>query len=167
VAFLDYDGAALVEPRRAPGHYTGGYSGFSFRVAKGVRYHVGGTRGTWAPGPESTTPIDRGTLTITDRRLVFRGLKQAREWAFTKMLGYHHDEHEPVTFVQVSNRQKVSGFAYDVAHVPLVRFSFALALAHYHGAVADLRRQVEEELREHEAEKPAPPALSLVGEPKP
>jgi len=157
--FLDYNAAALVEPRREPGHYTGGYSGFSFRIAKGVRYHVGGTRGTYVPGPENPTAIDSGTLTITDRRVVFRGIKQAREWTFEKMLGYHHDEHAPVTYVQVSNRQKVSGFVYDVPHIPLVRFSLALALAHYHGAIDDLRHQLEEELHQHQAERPAPVAL--------
>jgi hypothetical protein len=36
---------ALIEPRRTPGHYAGGYSGFSFKIAKGVRYHTGGSRG--------------------------------------------------------------------------------------------------------------------------
>jgi hypothetical protein len=40
-AFFTLRGAGLVESRRGAGHYVGGYSGFSFRIAKGVRYHVG------------------------------------------------------------------------------------------------------------------------------
>jgi len=49
-AFWTLRGAGLVEPRRGPGHWQGGYSGFSFRLAKGVRYHVGGTRGHYLQG---------------------------------------------------------------------------------------------------------------------
>src|SRR4051812_2114750 len=69
------DGAALIEPRRAPGHYVGGSHGVSFRVAKGMRYHVGAMRGTYLPGPESPTPIDVGRAVITDQRVTFAGTK--------------------------------------------------------------------------------------------
>src|SRR5437899_5058857 len=51
-AFFTLSGAGLVEARRGPGHWVGGYSGFSFRVAKGVRYHIGGTRGHYIEGQE-------------------------------------------------------------------------------------------------------------------
>src|SRR5579864_7348210 len=71
--FYSLDGVALIEPRRQPGHWQGGYSGFSFRIAKGVRYHVGGTRGHSVQGAEVPTPIDRGSVTITDQRVVFQG----------------------------------------------------------------------------------------------
>jgi hypothetical protein len=54
-AFFTLTGAGLVAPRRGQGHWQGGYSGFSFRVAKGVRYHVGGTRGTYVQDQEAPT----------------------------------------------------------------------------------------------------------------
>src|SRR5207248_5296639 len=83
-AFFTLNGAGLVESRRGAGHYVGGYSAFSFRIAKGVRYHVGGTRGHYEAGAEQPMVIDTGTATITDQRVVFQGAKQTREWAYTK-----------------------------------------------------------------------------------
>src|SRR5947209_2153083 len=58
-AFFTLNGAGLVESRRGAGHYVGGYSGFSFRIAKGVRYHVGGTRGHYEAGAEQPTVNDK------------------------------------------------------------------------------------------------------------
>lgn len=151
-------GCALVEPRRAPGHYSGGYQGFSFKIAKGVRYHVGGSRGTYVQADEQPAVIDQGVITITTRRVIFQGTKQAREWSFAKLLGVQHDPVRPWTAISVSNRQKVSGFLYDHDHTEDIRFRLALALAIFNddrGAlVADLKRQ----LAEHDAERPSGPA---------
>jgi hypothetical protein len=140
-----------------PGHWQGGYSGFSFRIAKGVRYHVGGTRGSYAQGEEVPTPIDTGTVTVTDQRVVFQGAKQAREWLFSKLLGYQHSASMPWTALQVSNRQKVSGVLYDKAHAEDFHFTLALALANYRGEVPAFVAHLEAELKEHEATRPAPP----------
>ena len=151
------DGVALIEPRRQPGHWQGGYSGFSFRVAKGVRYHVGGTRGHYVPGAEVPSPIDRGSVTITDQRVVFQGSKQAREWAFAKLLGYQHDPQVPWTAIQVSNRQKVSGVLYDAEHATELHFRLALALARYRGEVPAFVAHLQAELDEHTRSRPLPP----------
>ena len=153
-------GCSLVEPRRSPGHYAGGYQGFSFKIAKGVRYHVGGTRGTYVPGDELPTVIDQGTIIITTKRVIFQGTKQAREWSFSKLLGVQHDAARPWTAISVSNRQKVSGFLYDHEHTADIRFRLTLALAIFNDdrgtLVADLKRQ----LAEHDAERP-PAAVAL------
>jgi hypothetical protein len=161
----------LTETRRAPGHYQGGYQGFSFRIAKGVRYHVGGTRGTYTPGEERPTAIDNGTASITTQRVLFQGAKQAREWAFSKLIGVQNDPKLSWTSIQVSNRQKTSGIIYgdDIAQV--FRFRLALALAIYNDErnllVADLERQLAEhdgarpggvaEIAEAPAQLPPPP----------
>lgn len=155
--FYVLEGAHLVEWKRLPGHWAGGYSGFSFRIAKGVRYHVGGTRGHYEQGEERPASIDMGTLTITDQRVVFQGLKQAREWPYSKLLGYQHDPKVPMTSLQVSNRQKVSGFLYDGEHAESIHFRLALAISHYQGTVADLVSSLEAQVAAHEATKPVPP----------
>src|SRR5438067_8791153 len=41
--FSVLENAALVEPKRQPDRWVAGFSGFSFRLARGVRYHVGGS----------------------------------------------------------------------------------------------------------------------------
>ena len=132
--FLIAEGAALIEPRRLPGHYEGGSSGVSFRIAKGVSYRVGQSRGTYVQGAEVPTPIDNGTVVITDKRVVFSGMKATREWAFTKLVGYTHvDEGADWTAIQVSNRQRVSGVMYGDDASRDFRFRFGLALAVFQG----------------------------------
>src|SRR6516164_7747544 len=82
--FYALTGAGLMETRSGPRQWQGGYSGFSFRVTKRIRYHVGGTRGTSVQGDDQTKLIDTGTATITNQRIVFQGQKQAREWTYSK-----------------------------------------------------------------------------------
>lgn len=156
-AFFTLTGAGLVESRRGAGHYVGGYSGFSFRVAKGVRYHVGGTRGHYEAGAEQPTVIDTGTATITDQRVVFQGAKQTREWAFAKLLGYQHFDTPPWTAIQVSNRQKTSGLLCDANTAGNFQFRLALALAHYRGDVPGLVAQLQAQVQAHAASKPLEP----------
>jgi hypothetical protein len=158
---LQAEGAVLIEPRRDEGHYQAGSSGFSFKVAKGVRYRVGGTRGTYVPGEEQPTPVDTGTMTITNQRVVFQGAKQAREWSYSKLIGMQHDPQQPWTAIQVSNRQKVSGFLYDNDNAPEIRFRLALGVALFNDASDELAASLEQELAEHDAAKPpeiAPPS---------
>jgi len=151
--------AALVEPRKLPDRWVGGYSGFSFRLARGVRYHVGATKGRRVPGEEVPTAIDTGTASITDRRVVFQGSRRSREWDYAKLLGYQHDPAQPLTLFQVSNREKVSGLMYDRQLAEEVHFRLALALAHGRGEVDQLVRHLEQQQGEHESERPVPPQL--------
>lgn len=60
VLLLVVAGATLVEPTRLPGQWVGGYSGVSFRVMKGVRYHVGGTRALTFLVPKYRRPSPSG-----------------------------------------------------------------------------------------------------------
>lgn len=159
--YYTYGNSSLIESRRAQGHYVAGYSGFSFRVAKGVNYHLGGVRGHYVPGPDEPAQIDAGTMFFTTQRFVFLGSRQNREWAFPKLLGYQHDPAAPRTFVQVSNRQKVSGFDYEPGDAVLVHFVVALCLAAFQGHIPDLEASLGNEAAEHQASKPAAPALEL------
>jgi hypothetical protein len=156
-AFQVLDGSALIEPRRLPGHWEGRSQGFSFKVAKGVRYRVGTSKGHYVQGDEVPTPIDTGTLTITDQRVVFQGTKATREWAFSKLIGIQHVDlpKSPWTAIQVSNRQKTSGFLYTPAVAAGVRFRLDLAIAHYHGEVDEMIRALEAQLAEHARSGPA------------
>jgi len=160
-AFFTLAGAGLVEPRRGPGHWVGGYSGFSFRVAKGVLYHIGGTRGTHVQGQEAPVVIDTGTATITDQRVVFQGVKQTREWSFVKLLGSQHFDSPPWTAIQVSNRQKTSGILCDAATAENFQFRLTLALAHYNETTPHLVAQLQSQLQQHQATKPPDPAEPL------
>ena len=75
--FLIVRNCPLVEPRRGPGHYQGGYQGISIPIGNtGLRYRVGAGRGTMIPGTEKPTVVDTGVGTITSQRVVFQGPMQ-------------------------------------------------------------------------------------------
>jgi hypothetical protein len=158
LAYLVLQGAALIEPRRLPGHWSGRSQGFSIPVYKGIRYRVGSTKGTFQQGAEVPTPIDQGTVLISNLRAVFAGSKATREWLFPKLVGFHHDEQQPWTALQVSNRQKVSGFMYTEDTEIMVRFRLELALAEYSGSRAPFAASIDEQLADLLAAEPAPPA---------
>ena len=156
-AYAVLNGAALIEPRRMPGHYQGGSQGVSLHIAKGVNYRVGRMRGTFVPGPEESMPIDVGVVMISDRRVVFAGPKQTREWLYDKLIGYSHADGQAATTLQVSNRQKASGFGYDVAHAANIQFRFDLALATHRGTREQIVRELQARLDELVAKEPALP----------
>jgi hypothetical protein len=153
---LDAEGAVLIEGRRQPGHYVGGYSGFSVRVADGVRWHVGGTRGKYVPGPEMPTPIDTGRFVVTDKRMFFSGPLQSRQWLYPKLLAVENDEKMPMSMLPVSNRQKTSGVASDPGHVVLLRFRIAWGVAVFRGEVPKLRAELVKGLAAVDTARPRP-----------
>jgi hypothetical protein len=55
--------------------YVGGSQGISFRIAKGVRYHVGAYKGHRVTTVDQVVS-DNGSLYVTDKRVVFAGSAQ-------------------------------------------------------------------------------------------
>ena len=162
--YLNGQGAHLIEPRRAPGHYEGGSQGFSVRVpgTKSMRYRVGATRGTFVQGDEQPTSIDEGAFVITDQRAVFIGNTQTREWLWSKLIGVTHCADAPWTAIAVSNRQKTSGVLYDTAGEDDVRFMLDLAIAHASGTTDSLVHDIQTALSAlGPAPAPAPPAATV------
>jgi hypothetical protein len=151
--------ASLVEPRNRPERWSAGYTGFSFRLARAVRYRAATGTAKKEPGEEAPAAVDTGVATVTDRRVVFQGSRRRREWAFDTLVGYHNDGRVPLTLFHVSNRQKVSGVLYDRNSAEELHFRLALALAHHGGTVDDYVNHIERQLAVHEASRPEPPEL--------
>lgn len=149
----------LIEVKRGAGTYQGGYSGFSFRVARGISYRVGGSRGTYVPGPEQLRITDEGQVVVSDKRVVFQGGLNSREWAFGKLISIQHDPSRPITMIHVSNRQKVSGISYPAEQAPQVRFALELGASMESGRTHELIEGVQAERAAHARLRPAPPAL--------
>src|SRR4051794_7461700 len=156
--FYSIPSVSLVEVQRAPGQYVGGYSGFSFRLTRSVRYNVGGSRGTYVQGAEQLKITDEGSATITNQRLIFTGTQNTREWAYSKLVSVEHDAQRPVTMVGVSNRQKLSGLIYPVDRVGGARFGLSLALARYRDDVTGFVASLAAEQAWHRASRPTEPA---------
>ncbi len=133
VAYGCVKDAVLVEPKVMPGHWSGGSQGVSFRIAKGVSYRVGQSRGTFTPGVEQEATIDVGIFVITNQRCSFSGTKRSVEWAYSKLLGFSIDGPGKAVF-NVSNRQKASGVIYGAEIEHTFDTIIAAAIAQYMGA---------------------------------
>ena len=168
VAYFIMDGVGLVEPRRAPSQWVGGSQGVSFKIAKGVRYRVGQTRGHIVPGEERPTVIDSGIGVVTNQRMVFVGGKRSTEWAYAKLLGFSL-EMDGMAIFNVSNRQKASGFAYPPEVDHRVDAVVSAAIAAFQGpeehaaVVEDFLADYREKFAAWNTQKamldPTPPAL--------
>jgi len=75
---------ALWEPRKVT-TTVGGYGGPSFRIAKGVYWRVGAF-GAESRSREELKELDRGKLTLTNKRLVFTGTKRSNEINLAKII---------------------------------------------------------------------------------
>jgi hypothetical protein len=158
--FGAFNGCRLIEVKRGAGTYQGGYSGFSFRVSRGISYHVGGSRGTFVQGSEQLQITDEGEAVVTNKRVVFQGGLNSREWAFNKLISVQHDPSKPISLIHVSNRQKVSGISYPADQAAQVRFALELGAAIESGSTWALVGSLQTERAEHASSRPAAPAIA-------
>jgi hypothetical protein len=112
--------ARLVEPRSST------YRAYASKRVNlgGFKFRVGGS----APVQRTAmTAIDEGTMIVTSQRVLFVGGKATREWLFSKVVGY--DDSDPsCLLINVSNRQKTSGLAYDARWDKVVEAYFLSAV---------------------------------------
>jgi len=159
--FLTVANCALVEDRVTGGHWQGGSTGVSIPIGsiggRSIRYRVGASRGHYIQGTPTPTAIDRGSVHITNQRVVFQGAKQTRECQFSKLIGFQHDDAAGTTTFSVSNRQKAITVAYGKGAAATFDFRLDLALAHFKGTVDQLVAGLEQDLQTIASEKPLAP----------
>lgn len=71
------DRAILVTQKNIVTRYTGGSSGWSFRLARGINYRTGRRRGV--PVREDVKEFTKGILYITNHRIIFAAQKNGFE----------------------------------------------------------------------------------------
>jgi hypothetical protein len=157
--FAAVGSTSLIEERRAGGHWQSGSQGVSVPIGtlggRSVRYHVGASRGHYVQGTPSPTAIDTGTTFVTDQRVVFVGSAQTRECRYDKLLS--RQATPGATTLSVSNRQKPTTIHYGAALDDWFGLRLDVALAHYHGQVAELVDRLTAQLGEIDARRPQPP----------
>jgi hypothetical protein len=84
VAYLESQASLLKEV--ADRQWQGGSAGFSFRIAKGVRYRTGNTRGHMQQVGTKIVVKDTGVLSVTSTRLVFSGRTTTQESVYSKIV---------------------------------------------------------------------------------
>lgn len=146
----------LVEPKRQPGRYQGGSAGVSVPVGAGVRVRVGQHRGNFIPGDVQQTVVDRGTVAVTSKRVIFSGELKNREWLLANIQQVQSTKDGRLFLLPVSNRQAVSGVT-----VAETRFAKALMVGVELSITEDpaqVLREAEQDLEQHDAERPVEPS---------
>jgi hypothetical protein len=83
--------------------WRGGSSGVSFRVAPGVRYRVGSSRGRLITVGTQLQVADTGTLAITNQRAAYLGSRKTVDMPYSKLLAMQLFS-DAISF-SLSNRQ--------------------------------------------------------------
>jgi hypothetical protein len=84
---------------RTKTHYVGGTQGVSIRIAKGVRYHIGGFSGR--PVTEQFEAVaDSGSVYVTNKRFIFAGSKEVTTVLATKIADVHLDGAKVIVIVE-------------------------------------------------------------------
>jgi hypothetical protein len=88
--------------------WRSGSSGVSFRIAPGVRYRVGNTRGRSVVVGTELQVEDTGTLAVTSQRATYMGSRKTMEFPYSKILGL--DVFNDGVRFHSSNRQRTPLF---------------------------------------------------------
>jgi hypothetical protein len=152
---------ALLETRRSASSYQGGYGGVSFPLFGKVRLNTGRSKGKLVAGEESITSISDGEVLITNKRAMFRGETNNKEWSYSKLMACEHHPEGYTTFA-VSGVAKTTGFAYGADVANEVQFRLELGIAISNETTDQLLAQLRVERRQLDAKKPlAPPVVGL------
>jgi len=108
-----------IEEERVVGRQTvGGYSGVSFRICKGVRYHIGGSRGRSYP-VTAQVAVSQGDLILTSHRAVYLGNTKGFNKPWSKVTAVEPYNNAIVFYF--SDRQNAATLLYnDPGMAPLV-----------------------------------------------
>ena len=149
------------EAGRGAGSFQGSSQGLSIPVVAGIRYRVGATRGTYVSGDPIQKYAEVGDVLLTTQRVLFNGLFNTKEWAFSKWNGAAASADETDYIFHVSNRQKTSGVLFGARDGrEFNRFlSCALIAAEY--GIDRVIKEIDKNMKELEEDKPAIPALSM------
>jgi hypothetical protein len=84
--FIHWEDGANLMKEVVLREFVGGYSGFSFPIAKGVRYRTGSARGHSVVVGTQMQIEDNGYLTVTSQRVAYMGARKSMEIPYAKLM---------------------------------------------------------------------------------
>lgn len=151
---------------RGAGQYVGSSQGFSIPVVAGIRYRVGATRGTYVSGDPVQKYGEVGDVVLTTQRVMFNGMFNTKEWAFSKWNGAAASADETDYIFHVSNRQTTAGILFSRSDGRLFNRFLAAALIAAEDGIDKALSAIRENAKEITADKPVIPPLELEAPPK-
>jgi hypothetical protein len=111
----------------------------------------GGTR------PAGLRPGEHGTVVVTDRRLIFAGVRAYREWPYARLTGMRHDPAVPVTLLRLDHGRGASGVLLDPYRADGFRLLLQLAVADANYGRRHLQAHLGQLISAHARQQPTPP----------
>lgn len=109
--YFESQPVGLIEYRSNGSTYSGMNQSVSVPIVKGIRYSVGSSQGSITRNPEQLTQIDTGKAIFTNKRIIFVGPNNTREWDLSKLVDMTAGPNGQTISISVSNRQKTSGLS--------------------------------------------------------
>jgi len=134
----------LKEFRSSGSTRSGGFGGVSFPLFGRVRGNVGGYSGQSKRNPEESTPIDVGTSTFTNQRIVFAGDNVVREFELSKLVNLEAGDNGITLTIAVSNRDKASVLASVNFDDLTPGIADSIAVAYQEGGKAEAVKKIDE-----------------------
>lgn len=151
----------LHEAGKTPGQYVGSSQGFSIPLFAGVRYRVGAQRGTFVSGDPIQVYKEVGDVVLTTDRVLFNGMMNTKEWAFSKWNGAAASEDETDYVFHVSNRQKTSGILFRPDDGRLFNRFLAQAMNCEEEGIESVFKSIDGVLKDLAEDEPKEPVLAL------
>ena len=149
------------EAARGAGQYVGSSQGISIPVVAGIRYRVGATRGTYVSGDPFQKYSEVGDVFLTTQRVLFNGMFNTKEWAFSKWNGASTNVEEDDFVFHVSNRQKTSGVLFSRKDGREFNRFLACAIMAAEDGIPYALKEIATNRKELEEDKPVAPVLQL------
>jgi hypothetical protein len=151
----------LHEAGRTAGQYVGSSQGFSIPLFAGVRYRVGAQRGTFVSGDPIQVYKEVGDVVLTTDRVLFNGMMNTKEWAFSKWNGAAASADETDYIFHVSNRQKTSGILFAGDDGRLFNRFLAQALNCEEEGIDSVFKSLDGVIKDLAEDQPLKPVLAL------
>jgi hypothetical protein len=149
------------EAGRGAGSFQGSSQGFSIPVVAGIRYRVGATRGTFVSGDPIQKYSEVGDVFLTTQRVMFNGMFNTKEWAFSKWNGAATSVEEDDFIFHVSNRQKTSGVLFSRSDGREFNRFLACAIMAAEDGIPHTLQEIAKNRKELEEDKPVIPSIQI------
>jgi hypothetical protein len=128
IVFYELSGVQLREHKSAGSDFNSNYFGGNVKIADGLSFSLGSSKGKLTTLPEESTAIDNGVATFTNKRVIFAGSNHSREWDLKNLIGLKVGIGGFEVAPAVSNRSKISSLAggAELGITPGILFAIAV-----------------------------------------
>jgi hypothetical protein len=146
--FWESGGVVMVEVADTLSLFSPVHTVFSPTLASGGYVHLPRTQGS---------ERDSGHVVVTNQRVFFDGVRGNREWLFAQLTGVAHGLATPMTFMRVSNRQRLSGLVLDGTAALAFQFFLSLGIAVHRNDRAGFVAHLSQLESHHAGQRPSLP----------